>query len=125
MTRDELPTMIEGFLEAALFTAPEDVIRPTSGEFPYSEHKDRITKRMRARATRTCTEFLARNEHLLLTYPARECGHDLAYTINGHGCGFWEGDHCTKDTGNHLTTAAHRFSSFTVYRTRSGWYNME
>jgi len=125
MTRAELPTMIEGFLEAALFTAPEDVIRPTSGEFPYYEHKDRITKAMRAEATSICTIFFTRCSSLLTEYPARECGHDLAYTINRHGCGFWEGDHCTKEVGQQLTTAAHRFSEFTVYRTRSGWYNME
>lgn len=125
MTSADLLLMVEGFLEAALFTADESVVPPCSGEFPFFQYKDRISKAMRTKALSLCLTFFNANETLLLLYPARCAGHDLAYTINHHGCGFWEADHCSKEEGDLLTAAAHRFPEFAVYRTRSGWLNME
>lgn len=34
-----------------------------------------------------------------------QIGHDLLFTANGDGVGFWEADHCTKEQGERLTDA--------------------
>lgn len=45
--------------------------------------------------------------------------HDFYFTRQGHGVGFWEADHCSKDQGEELTKLAKEFGGFDVY-TKNG-----
>ena len=124
MTKSDLDTMAAAWIEAALFTAPEEAIPPKSGEFDASPHLGRVTKAFKAEAAATCRAFFLANAADLAEYPADRAGHDLWYTTNRHGCGYWEGDHCDKATGERLTAAAHKLPERNVYRQR-GWYGIE
>lgn len=122
MTESDLDVMTAGYLEAALFTADESIIPPRSGEFDASPYTKHIAKETQRKAADTCRDFLKANAADLAEYPARECGHDLWYTRNHHGCGFWEGDHCTDEQGERLTTAAHRLGDRSVIKVRGKFY---
>jgi hypothetical protein len=125
MNGTDLETMAEAYIECALFTASEDLIPPKSGEFDATPFLPRITKGMRETALRVCSEFFHANAPDLDEYPADSAGHDLWYTRNGHGVGFWENDHCTEEQGQRLTDAAHKLGENGIYKRRGGWFAFE
>lgn len=124
MLRDELQTMADAYIECALFTADEDIVEPKSGQFDQSPYLPRITKAMKDEAKRVCEVFYDDNAKDLAGYPADSAGHDLWYNRNGHGVGFWEADHCTKEEGKRLSNAAHRLGGRYVYKAR-GWFHFD
>ncbi len=125
MQSTELREMVDGYIEAIFFTADEELIAPKSGEFDVTPHLSRVPASMLVKATRICREFLTANLVDLADYPARNAGHDLWYTQNGHGCGFWEADHCTDEEGCRLTDNAKRIREMNLYRGAGGWWNIE
>lgn len=108
MNASEVSDMARAYIVAALFTADEDIVAPKSGEFDPSPYIDRVPKSAFVRAENLCRTFYAENATDLADYPAENAGHDLWYTRNGHGVGFWEADHCSKEEGERLTAAAKR-----------------
>lgn len=123
MDQSEIGEMIDGYLEAALFTADEEIIKPQSGEFPSAEYMPRVSARMRELAGASCRAFYAANAADLAEYPAREAGHDLWYTSNGHGVGFWEADHCAEPEGERLSRAAKRVPERSVFVGDNGTFD--
>jgi hypothetical protein len=122
MNRNELQQMADAYIEAALFTADEELITPKSGEFDQTLHLSRVTKAMKATALRVSTAFYDANAKDLESYPADSAGHDLWYTRNGHGCGFWEADHCTDEEGKRLSDAAHKLGESYLYGVKRWFY---
>lgn len=120
MTRDELAEMAAGYIEAALFTADEEIVAPKSGEFDASPYLGRVDEVSKAGALAQCRDFFDANAADLADYPARSAGHDLWYTRNGHGCGFWEADHCTRDQGERLADAARKLGERYLYAADNG-----
>lgn len=106
LEKEDFESMIAGYIECALFTADEELIPPKSGQFEVSPWLDTVSNEMKLKAARVCMKFARENIADLSTYPATEAGHDLWYTRGGHGVGFWEADHCTKEEGERLTEAA-------------------
>lgn len=107
MTSDQIPEMAAAYIEAALFTADEALVPPRPGEFDATPYLPRVTRQARDHAEAVCRRFYEDNAADLAGYPARAAGHDLWYTRNGHGRGFWEANHCTDEEGERLTKAAH------------------
>lgn len=122
MTRNELQTMADAYIECALFTADEELIPPKSGQFDQTPYLPRVTRAMKAEALAVCTAFYDANAADLADYPADSAGHDLWYTRNGHGVGFWEADHCTDEQGERLTAAAHKLRECYLGRMQGGWF---
>lgn len=120
----EIEEMALGYITAALFTADEDIIPPKSGEFDASPYLPRVPKSVMADARALCLAFYKANTADLATYPAANAGHDLWYTRNGHGVGFWEADHCTEEEGERLTESAKSLGERYVYKQR-GWFYIE
>lgn len=116
-----LQSVADAYIECALFTADEEIVTPHSGAFDSSPYLGRVTKAMRAEALAVCTVFYYANRADLSMYDADDLGHDLWYTRNEHGVGFWDGDHCTKGVGERLTQAAHKLGQRSVYSGRGGW----
>lgn len=124
MTQDELDTMTEAYITCALFTADEEIIPPKSGEFDSSPYLPRVTKSTWAKAKDVCAQFYAENSTDLASYPADSAGHDLWYTRNGHGVGFWEADHCTDDEGERLSESARKLGEAYLFK-QNGWFYVE
>lgn len=120
-----LDQMTDGYLAAALFTAPEEVIPPCPGEFDRGTHVPMCSAEMREEARKVCAAFYTANAADLSTYDADDAGMDLWYTINRHGVGFWEADHCTEEEGERLTRAAQRLPERNVYINDAGEYAVD
>ena len=63
------------------------------------------------------TEFLEKANFILenTDYSQRQAEHDFYLTRQGHGCGFWEADHCTEIEGEALTNIATEFGELDFY----------
>lgn len=48
-------------------------------------------------------------------YTHEQACHDFYFTRVGHGVGFWECDHCDKETGNKLTEIAKSMGHIDIY----------
>jgi hypothetical protein len=108
MDASEVSDMARAYVTAALFTADEDIVSPMSGEFDPTPYIRRVPQAYFNLAECVCRAFYEQNAADLASYPAENAGHDLWYTRNGHGVGFWEADHCSKEEGERLTAAAHK-----------------
>lgn len=124
MQEHELQAMASAYIEAALFTADEELVEPKSGPFDQTPYLSRITQKMKDEAYTTCAEFYRTNSADLQDYPATDAGHDLWYTRNGHGAGFWENDHCTEEQGKRLTSAAQKLGEKHLWKAW-GWFHFE
>jgi hypothetical protein len=124
VNQNEIPIMTMAYIECALFTADEEVIAPTSGEFDIATYRSRITKAMLWEACQVCSQFYHRNANDLQDWSAISAGHDLWYTRNHHGTGFWDRDNGTDDSRERLTDNAHALRSRSVYRNR-GWFHFD
>lgn len=58
-------------------------------------------------------EFFEKAESILdeTDYTHDQACHDFLLTRQGHGVGFWEADHCTKEQGETLTEIAQQFNT--------------
>jgi hypothetical protein len=113
MTIEEIDTMAHAYLECALFATSDYAeldMEETPGEFPSHLYMDRWSDDERAKALDRCRQFYTENADDLSDYPANCAGYDLWFTENGHGCGFWEADHCTQEQGDRLTTKIRKCS---------------
>ena len=83
-----MQTMLEAFLEAALWAATAEDGNPLDREHTVSD----FSSGARARAATTCEAFLASCEATGVSegVDSAQGGHDLWLTIQRHGCGFWE-----------------------------------
>jgi hypothetical protein len=116
MTQEEIQEMADAYIEAALFTADEEIIPSKPGEFDPGPYLPRISKDMKKEAIAVCSAFYSANTADLANYPALSAGIDLWLTRNGHGCGFWEADHCAKEEGERLTASARKLGSRDVWK---------
>jgi hypothetical protein len=123
MTYSDIQEMADAYIVCALFTADEFIVPPKSksGEFDPSPYLPRVTKEMRQEAWWTCKLFYLMNRRDLQNYPADSAGHDLWYTRNGHGVGFWEANHCTAEEGERLTKSAKRMGESYLESGKGGW----
>jgi hypothetical protein len=102
----------DSFIAAALFTATDGSDKGNPLDRKYSV--DDFTAKARKSMLRIVQRFVADNRELLLACDGEHgyannhamIGYDLLLTMQGHGCGFWEADHCTKEQGEQLTKAA-------------------
>lgn len=124
MTLDQIETMARAYVEAALFTTDTELIAPKSGEFSITPYLKRIPRETWVYARVVCEAFYNANAADLAEYPPVNAGHDLWYTRNGHGCGFWEEEHCTEQQGKRLTASAKLLGGRHLYRDR-GWFKFE
>ena len=85
-----LADMLCAYVEAALFSTPADA--PNGDE---NGHLDQYepSKALWKRAKRDCKAFIAIAGDRIEAYDARQVGHDLWLTRNGHGAGFWAAMH--------------------------------
>ena len=120
-----LSAMTEGYVSCAFWTAPEDLIAPTSGEFDLSPHRSRIPAAMWAQARRVCERFYNENRADLSTYPATNAGIDLYLSRNGHGAGFWEDDYTDPPVGDRLQESARKLGEIDIYKGKGGWYGFD
>ena len=126
MDAKDVQTMADAYVTCALFTEQSELgIPERSGEFDSSPHIGRVTKDSKAMALDLCTVFYHANAADLADYPADCAGHDLWYTRNGHGVGFWEADHCTKEEGERLTNSAKRLGEAYMFKGKGGWIAFE
>ncbi len=125
MIVDDIAEMAEAYIVAALFTADEELVSPKSGEFNPSPYMGSVSAEMVAQSRDVCEAFFRNNAADLASYPAENAGHDLWYTRNGHGCGFWEADHCTDDEGERLTSSAKKLGECYLYLGDDGQFYTE
>lgn len=124
MTENQIEQMTDGYIECALFTADERLIKASSGQFDVQPFLRCIPKDTREEARRVCVAFYNANTADLADYPAKAAGYDLWYTRNGHGCGFWEADHCEEDAAERLTKAAEALGECHLWADH-GWFKFE
>ena len=62
----------------------------------------------------------AAGQALIDDYGHTEAGHDFWFTRNGHGVGFWEGDHGKLETWRWLDILARTFVGVNLYRGDDG-----
>lgn len=88
------------------------------GEDDQPSHDLDFHPKLKEMAKTDCQKFLELAGPILeqTDYTDEQTGHDLYLTRQGHGCGFWEGDHCTKDQGNALTEIVKKnFKSLNIF----------
>lgn len=117
MTTDDVSGIVNGYLEAALFTAtvPDSNGDPLDGEG--YEDSD-FSAEARALAEADVRAFLAVPgvADIVVRYDDDDIGRDLYLTANGHGAGFWDGDYeDAEGDGAALTDAAHTLPERNVY----------
>lgn len=113
-----IDTVALAYIEAAAFTdfgADSDI--PSDADFA----PEAVTA-----ARNTCAAFLRDNEALALQYVNAgktwdAFGHDLWFTRNHHGVGFW--DRGLGDIGRALTEAAHKIGETWTYQADDGFVN--
>ncbi len=119
--------VLRGYIAAALWSS-NDESTPQGGE-PLDRNYDEsnLSKVCRNRMKADVEKFCAENEATLSLCTGRilgfvgyadapeEIGHDLWLNRNGHGCGFWEADYCTKEQGEVLSKAAKRMGECNLY----------
>ena len=110
-----IDTVARAYIEAAAFTdlSPDSDI-PSDADFA----PEAVTA-----ARNTCAAFLSNNEALALQYVDAgktwdAFGHDLWFTRNRHGVGFW--DRGLGDIGQALTKAAHKIGETWTYQGDDG-----
>ena len=62
-----------------------------------------------------CEAFMDANASNLVDYPANAAGHDFFLSRNGHGAGFFDHDHGTKEQCNILQEASRAFGETDIY----------
>lgn len=118
--------MTEAYIECALWTAPEDMIRPTSGQFDASPYLSRIPKETREEARAECLTFYTKHHHDLDGWDGGQAGHDLWLSRNGHGTGFFDRSELgEKDARERLQTAARALPERSIYVGRGGWIKFD
>lgn len=119
MKPSDLPPMAEAYLEAALWSSPNN-LDPNGGsqldnDFDLYDLTDEALKR----ANQDCDDFLEICEEKGISlddFSDSQLGHDFWLTRNGHGAGFWDGDY-PREIGQALTKIAHSFGSCDLYLT--------
>ncbi len=116
-TQDKLhrDSFIKAFFACALW-ATNDNADPSGGEplennFSESDF-DPMTK---AKLTIDCQLFMDAQSVNITDHPAEDAGHDFFLSRNGHGAGFFEHEHGTKEQGNALQEAARSFGEASIY----------
>lgn len=106
MTRDDLPAMLDAYVECALWSSP-DYSTDTSqldgcldARFDADDLTTGTVDEMRA----DCADFYDANESDLADMSPEQAGHDFWLTRNGHGAGFW--DRGLGELGERLSAAA-------------------
>lgn len=115
MTDKIIDTVSLAYIEAAAFTDfGSDSEIPADADF---------APEAIAAARNACADFLSANESLALQYVNAgktwdAFGHDLWFTRNRHGVGFW--DRGLADIGEALTEAAHKMGEAWTYQGDNG-----
>lgn len=85
---DHFKEFVAAYLEAAEFSdLPEDM----------NKAECELDAASLERATGECRAFFDAHTADILAYGIEQAGHDLWFTRNGHGVGFWEEDHGTPE----------------------------
>lgn len=109
MTKDDLDTFVEAYLECALWSSLDDSGEPLDDTYDSGD----IADDARTEMTRECTDFIDANTADLTNIDAGQAGHDFWLTRNHHGAGFW--DRGLGDVGDRLTKAAHAYGDSDLY----------
>lgn len=115
-----LPRMVQGYIEAALWSSTDDDGTPLDSNFTEMDLSDEAREAME----RDCAEFLEYNhdaveDFMLVTGRTMpDVGHDLWLTRNRHGTGFW--DRGGEGIGEKLTKAAHTLGESVLYVSDDG-----
>lgn len=111
---DRLDSFVQGYIEAAFFTIPEedDLQDAEFGEIANTSLKQII---------RDCEDFQAEAAALLDAayesgYDYAQAGRDFWFSRNGHGTGFWDRQEIPEHTGKALSAVAHGFDPVDMYR---------
>ena len=99
----DLNSFINAYIEAALWSTPDDMGYPVAERFDSAHLNDTALKTIRE----DCAKFCKQQAEELAYLDARQCGHDFWLTRNGHGAGFW--DRGLGERGKRLSAAAHAF----------------
>lgn len=115
----ELDAFTAGYIEAIYFTETGDSEQPDS--------EIEMSAEAIATAVAACTEFQTANAGILaeayarIGYDETRAGHDLWYTRNGHGVGYWSRDELEDgDLGERLSEAAKLAGVCDVYEGDDG-----
>ena len=118
-------TMVDPYLECVLFTdLPDGEVG--SGEFSAGDRLRRFGKREREAVADDIRRFLEDAKPILdrSDYRPDQAARDFWFTRCGHGCGFWDQEHCSQSDADALTTIAKRFPAQRMYKA-GGWYRIE
>ena len=116
-SRDEV---VQGYVEAMLFTASDDVEGATVGD---------LSTEARERICADCMAFQAtyefrdawNNSGNGYEFDREQAGRDFWFTRNGHGVGFWDREpHVYGSHAVTLDSAADRFGTVDLYRGADG-----
>jgi len=116
-TQDKLQraAFIKAFFACALW-ASSDEATPSGGESLQNNFStddfDVVTK---AKLTIDCQLFMDAQSVNLTDHPAADAGHDFLLSRNGHGAGFFEYEHGTKEQCNALQEASRAFGETNIY----------
>lgn len=102
---DDLDSIENGYIEAALWTDAESVEGKNVDDVDFQSH---------LQANQEIYKFIHENKdavkEALKVYPAANIGHDLWLTRNGHGAGFWDREELKANgLGDKLTEGAKKF----------------
>lgn len=121
MSTFDLPPIVRGYLECALWASTDEHGEPLDAVFGIDDFADEAIEL----ASTVCALFIAENADDCIAYRDERAhdpsqgtvdaylGHDLWLTRNGHGAGFW--DRGLGALGNRLTDAAHGLGSCDCY----------
>lgn len=102
----EMMSMLNGYIEAAIWTAEEELDSEDDIE-PYVSNDSRIDAYVDVR------NFINTAGSLINGIDPSQIGHDLWFTRNGHGTGFWDRE--LGETGEKLSQIAINMGEKNVY----------
>lgn len=111
--------VVDGYIEAMLFSSNDE--SDESGGAPLDQNygPDDLSPQARATARATCAAFVKRNRAAIEKFKQitgrgdDAVGHDLWFTRNGHGVGFW--DRGAGAVGEKLSKAANKMGGVDPY----------
>ncbi len=106
----QLDDFTRGYIEAALWSTSDEDDVPLDYNFSIADiHQTSLRAIIQDAST-----FQNENRELLRGEDLSRAGHDFWLTRNHHGAGFWDGGY-SKDVGDRLTVAAHKYGEVDLY----------
>jgi hypothetical protein len=117
LTAGDLRTMVESYLESALWSSTDEDGQPLDKKHDYASWSAEAMMR----AQMDCEEFIAKAGDAIDDVSWRSVGHDFWLTRNGHGAGFWDKEEVYgPDMAQFLTAIAKDFPELHVWQDPDG-----